>query len=618
MKRVIYKSFGVYCVTTEENYNAPIQDANKICRMENFSNPEEIINYYCTYCGSKQEDFIIADESQEEKIMNRERVTDAEKEYLLKSKKKLYNEYDYTYNDYAIKDTLDVWAIQKAPLIQRFKKHPNYVEGQFMIVFSKDYEREINYEEIQDFFSWVNNEYLYKDQPFQVKYTRDEMPSSMYEFLNSYHMSRRFKTRTISEEIAAKTTEIFPDIHVHSGEKTSRVVNKICKYMGYDKHPDYNRRYARFADALSPMKIKRHTVLSINPLDYLTMSFGNSWASCHTIDKQNKRCMPNSYEGQYSSGTMSYMLDQVSMVLYTVDASYEGNEYWSQPKICRQMFHYGEDKLIQARLYPQGNDGDDEAYKPYRELVQEIISTIFEFPNLWTTTKGSGAISRYVYTEGTHYPDYHNFETCRICRVKDRENENCITIGASPICIECGERHDCESNINHCTGQGYRCECCGEWINEDETYWINGEPYCNDCVSYCDICDEYHRGESIYIPSEDRSVCEYCLEYYYTYCEDCDEYVHSDNATYVESVDRWVCNDCLEENYVRCDICGTYHEENKITCDGHDERICDDCLEERYTQCDDCGSWYPNEEIEDGLCEHCKEAKEQEENEEVC
>lgn len=59
MKTVIYKSMGIYCTTTEENYNARIQNAFKVQKLRDFESAEEIIEYYCKYFGSKTEDFII-------------------------------------------------------------------------------------------------------------------------------------------------------------------------------------------------------------------------------------------------------------------------------------------------------------------------------------------------------------------------------------------------------------------------------------------------------------------------------------------------------------------------------------------------------------------------------
>ena len=59
MKMVIYKIFNVYHCTTEENYNARVQNARAIKKLADFENAEEIIEYYCKYFNSKPEDFIV-------------------------------------------------------------------------------------------------------------------------------------------------------------------------------------------------------------------------------------------------------------------------------------------------------------------------------------------------------------------------------------------------------------------------------------------------------------------------------------------------------------------------------------------------------------------------------
>ena len=59
MKMVIYKAHGTYYVTTEENYNARVQNARAIHKMQDFNSANEVIEYFCTHFGSKAEDFII-------------------------------------------------------------------------------------------------------------------------------------------------------------------------------------------------------------------------------------------------------------------------------------------------------------------------------------------------------------------------------------------------------------------------------------------------------------------------------------------------------------------------------------------------------------------------------
>ena len=60
MKYVIYKTIFGYCVTSEENYYARLQDARAIQKCYDFESVNSIIEYYCKYFNCKREDFIIA------------------------------------------------------------------------------------------------------------------------------------------------------------------------------------------------------------------------------------------------------------------------------------------------------------------------------------------------------------------------------------------------------------------------------------------------------------------------------------------------------------------------------------------------------------------------------
>ena len=285
-----------------------------------------------------------AEEKEENKMDVKEIITKEEREMLLEDMKRLLDEYDYDYTEKALNEIIDTWAENKADLITAFKRHPNYLKGKFMIVFSHNFARETSTAELRNFAKWLLDldnalavrEFMPDDMKDYCTTYGKKLPEAIFNFvINLYQFSDQY----IDEETASKFNEMLPDIHAHNGQKMSRVMNKLLTYIGYNKLPDYNREFAKYADAINPLQIVRHTVLSVNPLDYLTMSFGNSWASCHTIDKTNKRHMPNSYEGMYSSGTVSYMLDKPSMVFYTVDAAYEGKDFWHEPKINRQMFH---------------------------------------------------------------------------------------------------------------------------------------------------------------------------------------------------------------------------------------------------------------------------------------
>ena len=254
-----------------------------------------------------------------------------------------------------------------------------------------------------------------------------------------------------TKDFADKINDSYPAVKAVKGQKVSRIVNKVCCLLGIDKYDDYNKEFAKFSDAVNPLSIKRHTVLSCHPIDYFTMSFGNSWTSCHTIDKTNKRDMPNSYRGEYSGGTMSYMLDGSSVVFYTVDAKYTGNQLELEPKINRNMFHIGEDKIIQARVYPQSNDYTDGIYTKIRNIVQKVIADCMGKPNLWKLRKGIEECAEVTDTIGVHYKDYLSFDSCNVSYLKLDDsgsvNTTKIKIGHNPICPCCGKTHDSEENI---------------------------------------------------------------------------------------------------------------------------------------------------------------------------
>lgn len=513
-------------------------------------------------------------------------ITEEERYVLLNDMEQLLSEYDYKFTGYALNKIIDTWATNKADLIKAFKRHPNYLEGKFMIVFSHEFERKTDQNAFEKFKIWLLfdafnavREFMPEDMKDEVVSGGKKYPDAVYEFiLDLPNMTNQY----IDDNIVEKLNEINPNLHAHNGQKMSRVINKFCSWIGFDKLPDYNREFAKYADALNPLTITSHTVLSVNPLDYLTMSFGNSWASCHTIDKRNKRGMPNSYEGMYSSGTISYMLDSPSMVFYTVDASYNGNDFWNEPKINRQMFHWGEEKLVQGRLYPQDNNGDNSVYTPYREIVQKVMSELFSLPNYWTVSKGTDAAGKFINSDGTHYRDYDNYSNCTLSRPKGSENDRYITVGHDPICIECGSEHDTEDCISCCSRPSeYYCSECGEPIDDDDVIWINDEPYCRDCVTWCEECKSYFVGEGTTVISRygyTITVCDDCLDSY-TYCDCCDEY-HPSEMTYWIDVDcESVCGDCFFDNYGTCESCGEHYKLKDLE-DHNGNLLCPSCLED--------------------------------------
>lgn len=300
------------------------------------------------------------------------------------------------------------------------------------------------------------------------------------------------------------------------GQKTTKYFGKLMKEVGLHKIVDiredvwtdhntgeihrrvrdhgYNKWRAVLGDALNPIDYELDVVLSVNPIDYWTMSFGANWASCQTIDKGNDRGSANNYEGMHCSGTESYMLDPSSFVCYVLPPEkwYERNnedinlDTELKSKFKRCIFSLGEDKLLQMRTYPDGRDGGDKGVAAQlRNIVQKEIADLLQADNMWQLQKGASACSNITTTFGTHYPDYKSCDDCNVSylrRVDGLLNEKRIVIGHNPICISCGDEHRRNDTLicNGCLGYE-TCAKCGAVI--EDTYYatqIEGKWYCDE------------------------------------------------------------------------------------------------------------------------------------------
>lgn len=510
---------------------------------------------------------------------------------------------NYRYSDSAIDDILDEWYRQKQGLLSLLSKHPNWEPERLMVHFDADYSRRLDTNTTNSFFYWIKNNY--DNTALDVESAK--VWEKCYEFMWNYCTTETYlpeiKDKTISrynndgiyEEYTYNPLDelnaFLPELHARVGQKNTKIVGKICTHFGLDKikkygtkiNPvtgeveenalidSYDKQFAKYCDALSPIKVTRHTCISLNPIDYLLMSNGNSWRSCHYIgDDANDA-------GCYSSGTISYMLDKHSIIFYTVDAGFNGVCIEREPKIQRQVFGYNDFQLLQSRLYPQNNDsGATDTYTDIRNIMQKVVADCLAAPNRWIKKRVQNVEHGY---NATCYPDWNcqtNLCSTSVLRGKENDNLEPIILGAAPICIECGERHSYDESINHC-GSGYTCTCCGDRVSEDYVCWVGDDPYCSDCVTYCEVCGEYEvNDEATWIESEDRYVCQDCLENYYTYCDECGKYECNEHITYIEEYDRNVCHNCLEENYSRCDKCGAWI----YYSDARDDGLCEDCAAE--------------------------------------
>lgn len=87
--------------------------------------------------------------------MEKQIISMEAKENIMANIQQLLEEYDYEYTEEAINKIINRWAEQKADLINLLSKHPNYVDGEFLIAFNTDWNREINGDGAFTFATWI-------------------------------------------------------------------------------------------------------------------------------------------------------------------------------------------------------------------------------------------------------------------------------------------------------------------------------------------------------------------------------------------------------------------------------------------------------------------------------
>jgi len=332
------------------------------------------------------------------------------------------------------------------------------------------------------------------------------------------------------------------------GQKLSKYLNTIIEdvpnFREIKEKFKSKREYfsIKFSMFLQSLKFEGIMVISIDPLDYLTMSLNQAgWHSCHD---QN---------GCHRAGMLAYMVDKHSVIMYVKsikDVEYElnGVKFVHNSKKWRQVSYVDIDTLstIFSRQYPADNEN---ACKVAREMMSGQFSKFMGIEDKCTITDNNDRIydmvkdyDRESHEYILHYNDILNIRR-RYFRLKMSQggSDPNIVIGKVPYCPECGDRKlDYPSLLlcKKCRGDLHICPDCGEEINGRGNYGNDDHYYCNSCFSAN-----------------------------FSQCRDCGEYVRLDSGRRLDSRSgRFICNSCIERDYIPCERCGdTIRETDSYT-----------------------------------------------------
>lgn len=540
-------------------------------------------------------------------------LTNELKDIIVKGMEGLCNEAQYDFDLSAFRKNLDKWAKNKAHLYNAFSKSKDFNANELAIVKEIEIDREIDRDNANSFLlNWCNKckcPYgLINALRAVCDHTND---SGIFEFnieryledeFDFYRDNYGFGVLNYADRLYSyyyseyALAFLCKQLKISSGMKSTKVLNKLfdaIKGLKIGKHTinehyvkpvreldengdwtgnmvkrlNFNQFQAQLNDLLSPKTDKKKLVISINPLDYITQSRGNSWSSCHAFN----RYWDERYSGCNKGATLTMMVDPSSVIAYIIDNDNESN-LWSIPKHNRQSLFINEDHdyIMQNIFYPQQNDN---LSKIVRQNLQELFNVDTD-----SWIHSTRINSSYVDVDTSEYKGFDDWtcssKGCDVSYLKNNaEKEITLIIGRDAYCVDCDN----------------------EYIEENSSV-------CADHYGkiYCEYCDEWHyESDMRYIEYYDRYFCESELDNMY-WCEDIDDYREYDDCWYDEYDGFYYSDDCeyeYVEDYGRvsryniensgyfyyCDHCGYYYYEGyKTPHFDHDscECYCDDCYEE--------------------------------------
>lgn len=397
--------------------------------------------------------------------------------------------YEKSFGETGVMANLNEWAKNKAFLLDLLRHHPGWDEDAKAIVFTFDEGRGIEHD--------VVDEIAFTMEDLAAEQIKDEQR------LEDFRISLRTAVSEYSNTLSEQALEVIRTqggIKCATGQKTSRIIGKLCRQFGVDGHERYNAVFAQLSDSLNPLQMLKTALLSLHPCDFLEMSNkDNTWISCHNLEN-----------GSYQAGALSYMTDDVSMIFYTIDPG-TTDHFYRVPRRSRQMFFYKDGMLFQSRLYPSDLS---EPMDLYRSIVQKAIAVCLNVPNRWLLKKKREDVNSYCSSgEGSRqYPDYNYHGNVSLLKAIPEHSH--FVIGRPSLCVCCGRAYK--------TGQ-LKCNCedivvckdCGQTVSMRNARYIDGAYHCNACLHICGVCGGMIQG-TMY-PAYDRhshlvEICESCYQ----------------------------------------------------------------------------------------------------------
>lgn len=371
----------------------------------------------------------------------------------------------------------------------------------------------------------IKNKFVYEAINFIIKETKRDL-GTVKDFTRLFSHSNVEEGKTLCDYN-------FPyyNLTIRQGTKIAKAIQRILKTANYpDMHLFEEWRNA-ISNLNSNRSIKANLVLSINPIDYMTMSDNNcDWSSC----------MSWINSGMYSIGTVEMMNSNVAVVAYLESkVPYEVCGMTAPNKSWRALLFVHKDIMIVGKNYPYNHEGLCKvALYHMSKLVKDNLNWDYSFKDQ-------------LYRD-LRYFDSNDFVRFRLSRDKMRYKFQ----------FKDGQRSRAARHKIICYTRLMYNDMLAD---HDACYW----------------CYRNKVDKTLFLNLSGRATCMCCGEYMY----DNDEFASQ------EDCNTKVCSSCRRRN--RCVSCHKIYQQPKkhmfeITLGGHysgqyERYLCKDELEQvRY------------------------------------
>lgn len=169
------------------------------------------------------------------------------------------------------------------------------------------------------------------------------------------------------------------DLIIKSGTKIMRAIRKVLEYYNYPNM----KLFEKWRDDISIIRTTTHTtsnlVISIHPIDFMTLSDNNSnWSSCLNWKR----------EGCYSNGTIELLNSNMAVVCYIENPNTEyfinpeSSQYIAPNKMWRAIGYVHKKIILIGKSYPFSDDDmSQRCLKILEDLVYKNLKWKYSFHN---------------------------------------------------------------------------------------------------------------------------------------------------------------------------------------------------------------------------------------------